>query len=105
MQEAKKRVKLSHSSAVTTNLIRITIGVCILFLAVLILIHQNSTATSGYLFRTLERDRSALLREEELVKNELATEQSLKQLEQSATVQSMVKPQNVWYVNNNGQYE
>lgn len=99
MQEAsKKRVKLSRSSAITTNLIRITIGVCILLLAVLILIHQNINATNGYLFRSLERDRSSLLREEEIIKNELAQEQSLEQLENSATIEQMVKPQTVQYV-------
>ena len=103
MQEAKKRVKLSHSSAMTTNLIRITIGVCILFLAVLILIHQNINATNGYLFRSLERDRTSLLRAEEAVKNELAREQSLQQLEQSATVKAMVKPRTVQYINSHGQ--
>lgn len=97
VEEGKKRVKLSRSSAATTNLIRLTIGICILLLAILILIHQNLNATNGYLFRELERERTQLLREEETVKTTLANEQSLKALESSPEIQAMQKARQVQY--------
>jgi ABC-type sugar transport system ATPase subunit len=75
------------------------IGSLILMLALLILFHQNANATKGYMLRTLERERTQLLLEEEVLKMELAQEQSLAVLEQDNQIQLMLEPTAVLYTN------
>lgn len=68
----------------------IAIGFLILLLALLILFHENANATKGYRLRTLEYERSQLLLEEEVLKMQIADEQSLEKLQADARVQSML---------------
>jgi hypothetical protein len=81
----------------STLLLMMCIGSLILVLALLILFHQNANATKGYMLRTLERERTQLLLEEEVLKMELAQEQSLAVLEQDNQVQIMLQPTAVLY--------
>jgi len=68
----------------------VTIGSIILILALLILFHQNANATKGYLLRNLERERSQLLLEEEVLKMQVAEAQALKKLEDEPKIQTMI---------------
>lgn len=79
-------------------LLMFSIGTLILILALLILFHQNANATKGYMLRTLERERSRLLLEEEVLKMEIAEEQSLKNLQEDQHIGLMVPSKNVQYV-------
>lgn len=76
----------------STLLLLIVIGVLILVLAFFILFHQNANATKGYQLRTLERERSQLLLEEEVLKMEIAESQALEQLQQDKRIRLMVAP-------------
>jgi len=67
-----------------------SIGTIILVLAMLILFHQNANATKGYILRNLERERSHLLLEEEVLKMQVAEAQALKHLEEEKQVQVMM---------------
>lgn len=71
-------------------LLMVSIGSLILILALLILFHQNANATKGYMLRTLERQRSKLLLEEEVLKMQVAESQALQQLEGDKQVEAMV---------------
>lgn len=71
-------------------LLMVSIGSLILILALLILFHQNANATKGYLLRTLERERSYLLLEEEVLKMQVAEAQALEQLENQNQIQTMM---------------
>jgi len=71
-------------------LLMASIGSLILILALLILFHQNANATKGYMLRTLERQRSKLLLEEEVLKMQVAESQALQQLEGDNQVQAMI---------------
>lgn len=100
-----------HSSAVTkrsslgkmvdqsTVLLMFAIGSLILLLALLILFHENANATKGYRLRTLERERSQLLLEEEVLKMQVAQRQALEELQNDKKVQAMIPPKNPLYVN------
>lgn len=66
-----------------------TIGTIILILALLILLHQNATATKGYRLRKLERERSQLLLEEEVLRMQVAEAQSLETLQKDKKIQAM----------------
>ena len=66
------------------------IGGIILTLSLLILFHQNANATKGYTLRTLERERSELLLEEEVLKMQIADAQALKRLEQDPVIALMI---------------
>ena len=81
----------------STVLLMFSIGSLILVLALLILFHQNANATKGYLLRTLERERSRLLLQEEVLKMKLAEEQSLSNLEEDPQIQVMVPEKEVQY--------
>ena len=81
----------------STVLLMVAIGALILLLALLILFHQNANATKGYMLRTLERERSKLLLEEEVLKMELAEEQSLRVLEEDNQIEAMIPAKNVKY--------
>ena len=81
----------------STILLMLCIGSLILVLALLILFHQNANATKGYMLRTLERERSQLLLDEEVLKMQLAQEQSLSILEGDHQIEAMVQPKKVLY--------
>ena len=68
----------------------VCIGALILLLALLILFHQNSNATKGYLLRNLERERSQLLLEQEVLNMQVARAQAMEKIEQDHQIQSMV---------------
>lgn len=72
-----------------TVLLMVSIGTIILVLALLILFHQNANATKGYILRTLERERSELLLQEEVLNMQLAEAQALEQLQQDKQIQAM----------------
>lgn len=67
------------------------IGSIILILALLILFHQNSNATKGYQLRNLERERSQLLLEEEVLNMQVARAQAMEKIEADRQTQSMIK--------------
>ncbi|MDD5623679.1 MAG: hypothetical protein PHI23_03145 [Candidatus Peribacteraceae bacterium] len=74
----------------STILLMVSIGSLILLLALLILFHQNANATKGYMLRTLERERSRLLLEQEVLNMQVAEAQALKNLEEDKIVQAML---------------
>jgi len=79
-----------------TMLLMVAIGSLILLLALLILFHQNANATKGYMLRTLERERSQLLLEQEVLNMQLAEAQALEGLQLDPQVGVMIavkKPQ------------
>lgn len=73
----------------STMLLMICIGSLILILAVLILFHQNATATTGYRLRTLERERSLLHLKEEVLNMQIAQAQALEHLREDARIAGM----------------
>lgn len=79
-------------------LLMASIGSLILLLALLILFHQNANATKGYRLRTLERERSQLFLEAEVVKMEVAQQQSLEQLHGDNQVKMMIAAKKPTYV-------
>ncbi|MBU2259008.1 hypothetical protein KKC44_00195 [Patescibacteria group bacterium] len=81
----------------STMLLMVSIGSIILVLALLILFHQNANATKGYMLRTLERERSYLLLEEEVLKMQVAKAQALEQLEGENQIQAMLPIKNPIY--------
>jgi hypothetical protein len=81
----------------STMLLMVFIGSIILILALLILFHENANATKGYILRTLERERSQLLLEEEVLKMQVAEAQALIQLESERQIQAMIPLRNPAY--------
>jgi hypothetical protein len=79
-------------------LLMTAIGSLILILALLILFHENANATKGYRLRTLERQRSQLLLEEEVLNMQIAEQQSLDTLQNDPRVQSMQQPRTPVYL-------
>lgn len=75
-----------------------SIGSLILALALLILFHQNATATKGYMLRNLERERSQLLLQEEILNMQVAEAQALHRLSTDPLVQAMVAVRKPSYV-------
>lgn len=73
------------------------IGSIILILALLILFHQNSNATKGYQLRNLERERSQLLLEEEVLNMQVAKAQAMEKIESDRQTQSMINVKNPLY--------
>ncbi len=76
----------------------VAIGALIFLLALLILFHQNANATKGYQLRNLERERSKLLLEEEVLNMEVAQSQALEKLQNDRQIQTMVPIKNAQYV-------
>ena len=76
----------------------VAIGSLILILAFLILFHENANATKGYRLRTLEHERSQLLLEEEVLKMQIAEQQSLDTLQNDPLVQAMQPPKDPLYI-------
>ena len=68
----------------------VSIGAIILVLALLILFHQNSNATKGYLLRNLERERSELLLEQEVLNMQVAKAQAMEKIEHERQIQTMI---------------
>ena len=66
------------------------IGSIILILALLILFHQNSNATKGYQLRNLEKERSQLLLEQEVLNMQVARAQAMDKIEADRQTQSMI---------------
>ncbi len=84
-----------------TMLLMVAIGTLILILALLILLHQNATATKGYRLRKLERERSQLLLEEEVLLMHVAEAQSLHVLQNDKKIQATVPIKKPLYINEN----
>jgi len=82
----------------STVILTAAIGGIILTLSLLILFHQNANATKGYTLRTLERERSELLLEEEVLKMQIADAQALKKLGEDPVIALMVPVRGAKYV-------
>lgn len=95
---ATRRSSLALLVEQSTVLLMMAIGFLILLLALLILFHENANATKGYRLRTLERERTQLLLEEEVLKMQIAEEQSLEHLQNDNLIQSMVTPKKPKYL-------
>jgi hypothetical protein len=95
----KRRASLGSLVSQSTALLMVTIGSLIMVLALLILFHQNANATKGYMLRTLERERSKLLLEEEVLKMQIAESQALERLNQDSVVQVMAPAIKLLYTN------
>jgi len=74
----------------STMLLMFAIGSIIILLALLILFHQNSNATKGYQLRNLERERSQLLLEQEVLNMQVARAQAMDKIEADRQTQSMI---------------
>ena len=98
MTDIPRRTSLGRMVEQSTLLLLVVIGVLILVLAFLILFHQNANATKGYQLRTLERERSQLLLEEEVLNMEIAKSQALEQLQQDKRIRLMVAPRVMEYI-------
>lgn len=81
----------------STSLLMFSVGSLILILALLILFHENANATRGYRLRALERERSRLLLEHEIVNMRIAEAQALENLQEDKKIQVMLPPQNPQY--------
>ncbi|MFH0770968.1 MAG: hypothetical protein V1926_06390 [Candidatus Peregrinibacteria bacterium] len=92
------RPTLGRLVSESTVLLMVSIGSIILILALLILFHQNANATKGYMLRTLERERSELLLEEEVLKMQVADAQALGRLESDPKIQTMLTLKNPSYM-------
>lgn len=75
----------------STVLLMLSIGSLILILALLILFHQNSNATKGYQLRNLERQRSQLLMQEEVLNMQVARAQAMEKIESDHQIQKMAQ--------------
>ena len=81
----------------STVLLMVCIGALILVLALLILFHENANATKGYRLRSLERERSVLLLEQEVINMQIAEAQALQNLQLDRQVQAMVSAKGIRY--------
>jgi hypothetical protein len=99
---ATKRSSLATLVDQSTVLLMVAIGSLILILALLILFHENANATTGYRLRTLERQRTQLLLNEEVQNMQIAQQQALEQLQKDPRVQTMVPFKKPQYVKGNG---
>lgn len=96
--EVTHRQSLGRMVTQSTALLMTAIGTLILLLAFLILFHENSNATNGYRLRNLERERSVLLLEQEVLNMEVAQAQALDSLQQDPQVQAMAVVKTMRYV-------
>lgn len=87
----------------STILLMTSIGALILLLALLILFHQNANATKGYRLRSLERERSELMLEQEVLRMRIAQEQSIENLQEDKNIQAMLQNVRPKYVAIDGQ--
>ncbi len=93
-----RRHSLGRLMTSSTALLLTVIGALIIVLALLILFHHNLNATKGYKLRTLERARSELLLEQEVVNMQIAKSNSLESLQSDPQIQLMQKPTKPKYV-------
>ena len=93
-----RRLSLGELVDQSTFLLMGAIGLLILMLALLILFHENANATKGYRLRTLERERSQLLLEEEVLKMHIAQQQSLDTLQGDPKIGKMIPLKNPTYM-------
>lgn len=82
----------------------VVVGTLIVLLALLILLHHNLNATKGYKLRTLERARSQLILQQEVLNMQIAKSQSLETLKNDPIVQNMLKPKNPKYIQTDSTY-
>lgn len=75
----------------------LAIGSLILLLALLILFYENTNATRGYRLRSLQRERSQLLLELEVVNMHIAEVQALENIQNDKRIQTMLPPKKVQY--------
>lgn len=73
----------------STALLMTCIGTLIMLLALLILFHENATATKGYQLRGLQKERSMLLLEQEVLNMQIAESQSLQHLQNDPQMTNM----------------
>lgn len=85
-----RRSSLGRMVEQSTTLLLASIGSLIVVLALLILFHQNATATKGYRLRSLEHERSSLLLKEEVLRMEMAEAQALEALQNDKRIKAMV---------------
>ncbi len=90
LSTGKHRSSLGTMVAQSTVLLMMAIIALIVLLALLILFHQNTTATKGYKLRTLERERSRLLLEEEVIKMEVSQSQALEKIRTDRQIKAMI---------------
>jgi hypothetical protein len=93
-----KRSSLGKMVDQSTVLLMVAIGSLILIFALLILFHENANATKGYRLRTLERERSQLMLEEEVLNMQIASEQALEHLQTDPKVQAMQQAKKPLYL-------
>ncbi len=93
-----RRHSLGRLMTSSTALLLSVIGALIIVLALLILFHHNMNATKGYKLRTLERARSELMLEQEVVNMQIAKSNSLESLQNDSQIQLMQKPTKPKYV-------
>lgn len=98
MTDIPRRTSLGRMVQQSTLLLLVVIGVLIVTLALLILFHQNANATKGYQLRTLDRERSQLLLEEEVLKMEIAEAQALDNFQEDKRIRLMVAPRVSQYI-------
>ena len=79
-------------------MLMVCIGALILLLALLILFHENANATKGYRLRSLERERSQLLLEQEILNMKMAAQQSIGVLQKDEQVANMRDAGDIVYV-------
>jgi len=99
-EESQRRSSLGRMVNQSTVLLMVSIGALILLLALLILFHQNSNATKGYLLRNLERERSHLLLEQEVLNMQVAKAQAMEKIENDRQVQTMIPVKSPIYTKN-----
>ncbi len=97
-----RRLSLGRMVSQSTALLMFSIGAIILVLAMLILFHENATATKGYQLRGLEKERSMLLLEQEVLNMQIADAQSLDRLRNDPQIQGMTTTTNARYIVDTG---
>lgn len=85
-----RRSSLGRMVEQSTTLLLASIGSLIVVLALLILFHQNATATKGYRLRSLEHERSSLLLKEEVLRMEIAEAHALEELQNDKRIKVMI---------------
>jgi hypothetical protein len=93
-----RRHSLGRMMSSSTVLLLVVIGTLIVVLALLILFHHNLNATKGYRLRSLERVRTELLLDQEVLNMRIAKSQALGTLENDPQIQGMKKPTKPKYV-------
>lgn len=93
-----RRSTLGQMVEESTMLLMACVGTLIFVLALLILFHENANATKGYKLRSLERQRSALLLEEEIVNMQVAKQQAIETLQLDPHITGMIVVRSAGYI-------